>query len=172
MSTRFLHRRAKIVAKLLWANRGLGTDPAPWAQYVFGQGTAPATEWPVFVNREPPDADRKIANCITVYETTPLDQARIQVTGQQERLFGFTVRVRGRSDDLAGQKAEDVFHDLTEAALDNQVAMTDPSLVYLIPCVSWAQVIPVRPPGTPQNAVAEFYNVNCQMKILPYPITG
>lgn len=175
MGAKLSHPPDDIIARLLWANRGLGSDPAPWLDYMYRPNTAaPAAAWPVFCDREP--GDPAPVNVITVYETTPVLQARIQVTGEQKQLYGVTVRVRGATKAVARQKAEDIRHDLLQGVTgtgltDQVVAMTSPAEEYLVPCFSQVQLVRVVAP-TAQPTAAAVYNLNLLMPILAYPIQG
>lgn len=157
-----------IVAKVLWANRAIGSDPAPWAAYIYGKGTKPTGAWPVFEGSEPDQPD----DVITVYETTPLVHARIQVTGEEQQHRGFTIRVRGRDKNQVRQKAEDVSHDLLRNFLDQTVTLTTPTQQYLIPSVAQARVVPFGKMTSPNGVGLWLVNVNCLAVILAYPIQG
>jgi hypothetical protein len=165
---KFQHGVDKIIARMLWANRGLGADPAPWAAFFAGKGTKPTAAWPVYEGSEPSEPD----DVITVYETTPVIDARVQVTGEEVGRLGFTVRVRGISKAAARQKAEDIRWDFQRLCNDQQVTLTNPTQQYLIPCISQATVVPFGKMQSPSGLALWLVNVNCMAPILPYPIQG
>jgi len=60
--------------------------------------------WPVFYDDEPSSPD----NCLTVAGTSNLLQIRTQFDGEWEEPAGVQVRVRGKTSDIAGVKAQEV----------------------------------------------------------------
>jgi len=88
----------------------LGHSPADVvAQLVVDQGWGieyadDNTDWPVFANGEPDLPD----NCVTVYDTTGVDQGRMQVTGERAESDGFQVRVRGKTRKDAFAKVREI----------------------------------------------------------------
>ncbi len=86
------HSPADVIAQLI-VDQGWGVE------YVDDN-----TDWPVFASGEPdlPDA------CITVYDTTGVDQGRVQVTGERQESNGFQVRVRGKVHKVAFAKVREI----------------------------------------------------------------
>jgi hypothetical protein len=163
---KLLHEPDAVFAKVLWANRGLGSDPAPWAAYVFGKGTAPTTTWPVFDGGEPHEPDE----CLVVHETAPQVDARIQVTGETQLKHGFAVTVRGITKRRARNKAEELRWDFDRLFLDQTVTLDGQQ--YLIPSVLVRSVIPFGKATSPRGIGLWMVNVNVLANVLAYPIQG
>lgn len=163
MPAQMRHEIDEIVARMLYGNAALGSDPLPWQTYFDGKGTAPSTTWPVFAGGEPDTPD----NVITTYHTSPEFQAKV-MTGETQELKGFTIRVRGKSKAIAARKALDIKHWLDFTAVDQQVTIDGQQ--YLIPSVPRCTLVPL--PRMPQALGRWLFNLNCQAVVLAYPITG
>lgn len=164
MSAKMLHGADTVIARMLWSNRGLGTDPTPWRLSFGGKGTKPTTTWPVYEGSEPSEPD----SVITVYETTPQLGPRV-FTGEQQQHYGFTVRVRGKTKAEARQKAEDIRFDFDRSFFDQQITLD--SQQYLIPCIARTTLIPFGKGQTPQGTDCWLVNLNCLAVIMAYPVT-
>lgn len=122
VSLPLLHSPAQIVAALLVA-KGLGTDPA-------GGGA-----WPVFHAGEPQSPDQ----VLTVYDTTPKDDGRSQLSGEVFQHYGFQCRIRAATHAAGWAKAAAV-----RTALDQSVYyahVTVDGTEYLIEGVSGTNVL-------------------------------
>lgn len=63
-----------------------------------------ATDWASFEGTEPDLLD----NCITVYDTTGVDQMRVMVTGERQESHGFQVRVRSKTKSVGFAKVREI----------------------------------------------------------------
>jgi hypothetical protein len=165
------HEPDEVLATILWRNRGLGADPSPWLTYSAAAkgstptGTRPTTAWPVFSGAEPAEPD----NVITVYNTTPEYQTRV-LTGEIQQLLGLQVRVRGKPRKTVAQKARAIQWDFERNFLDQQITLADPTQQYLVPCLSWVQVLDLK--QMPVHPYLWLFTINVLCKVLPYPIQG
>ena len=163
----FLHLRRRIIAQLL-VDRGLGTDPAWWASGSRTAASDPAGDhdWASFAGNEPDYP----ANCLTTYGAVDQLDAVVLFSGEHVRHFGFQIKVRGRTDEVAGLKAEQLFDDLTRRAHDQTVIMADPVATYLVqsfPTVRQTDAYRAAP-GSNLWAVS----LNGFAVIVPHPIQG
>ncbi len=155
VSTELYHGVNDVIARMIWANRLLGTDPTFWET-----ATADLTGthgWPVFSFGEPDIPD----NVITVYETTPQFDAKLMVTGEVMEHHGFTVRVRGKGPtmNVARRRAEQIRADFNSLGCTDQVVTMADGTQYFIPCVSRASLVPVgRDAASSQRWLV---NINC-----------
>lgn len=126
MSLPFLHSTADVMQSLL-IQMGLADDP-------MDTGTA-GIGWPAFVADEPSEPD----NAITCYDTTPIDDGRIQTDGECIRHPGVQVRVRGRTHAAGFAKADALRRALNEDVYDELVNISGSR--YLVHCVNGAEVL-------------------------------
>lgn len=105
MSTAMLDSSAKVIAYML-IDLGLGTLPAA--------DPANNSAWPTYYSSEPTDPD----NCLTVYDTDDVADARLMETGEQCFHYGFQVRVRATDHDTGWTKVQ-----AAEKFLEEQVYM-------------------------------------------------
>lgn len=154
-----------VVAKMIWANRNLGTDPSWWESKLdASDDPSGAHEWPVFAGGEPGRPD----NCITVYETTPVFGAKLMPTGEVMQHYGITVRVRGRTKKIARARAEALRQDFNKSCTDQTVTLDGST--YLIPSLPRVTLVPV---GREAPASQRWlFNLNCLLVIVTHPLTG
>lgn len=164
---RFLHLPHRIVAKLL-VDRGICTDKAFWSSRSKTAADDPtgAHDWPAYAGDEPDQPD----NCVTVYRSADQLDGRVLSTGQNLKHPGIQIKVRGRTDDLAGLKAEALEDDLTKYATDQTVVMTDPPATYLIQSFPVVRLTSAYRAAPGSNRWA--YSLNCLVVITPYPTQG
>lgn len=99
------HSPADVVRRVL-IGMGLGVDP-------------PSTPWPVRVDLEPHSPEE----CITVYDTTPQDDGRNQISGERWQHEGIQVRVRARDFPMCWDKACAVKEAMDEDASEEIVTL-------------------------------------------------
>jgi hypothetical protein len=103
-----------------------------------GQGVLPSavttswnnTQWPIGVSNEPDTPD----NCVTLYDTEPLQQGRIMFSGEKEEKYGVQVRVRSDVFTRGWTKAHALAVYLDETVSEMPVTISGTS--YLVHAVS------------------------------------
>lgn len=147
MSKRFLHSPADVLRWLLVFKRE-GSDPNL------------SVDWPVFKGREPSNPD----NVITVYDTTPQDDGRTMVDGEDIHHYGVQIRIRGVTDPVAYVKAESIHVTLSENTYYERIAINDrvnPSALYLVHSISKQSLVAV---GRDAPASTRYlYTINALM---------
>ena len=159
--TKLQHRPQQVLAAVLVA-RGLGGDPAALATALAPNAPALSnTYWPVCWSNEPDRPD----NAITVLANVPQLDAKTAPDAGLVQHFSLTVRVRGQTDDLVGQKAEDVAYDLNTGLYDQKIVIDGTE--YSVPSVR-AQARQTMRLQSALNSLW-FCNVECLCPILAYP---
>lgn len=141
-----LHSPADVVRQLL-VDLGLGIDYAD-----------DRTDWALFASGEPDLPD----NCITVYDTTGLDEGREMVSGERQEHHGLQIRVRSKTQAVGFAKARDISVALDEDVYQETVAVDGDS--YLV----WA----VRRTGDPlflgkdaPNSKRNLFTINATVSL-------
>ena len=102
----------------------LGHSPADiirWLIIGLSYGTDPDDDltWPIYCASEPTAPD----NCMTVYDTTAIDQGRRSFGGRRELFYGFQIRVRATDHETGWVKANNVATGLDASVLRNSVTI-------------------------------------------------
>lgn len=107
------HSPARVVRQML-VDLGLGVagDYDQTGRYTGG-------DWPVFAASEPDLPDE----CLTVYDTTPIDDGSIMIDGERQEHQGVQIRVRAREHDAGWLKARAVAVALDESVYDETVTI-------------------------------------------------
>lgn len=140
---------AEVVAKLL-IDRGLASVPAYTGPQQYSGG-----DWPAFASNEPSTPD----DCLTVFDTTPRNDARLMPTGETAQHYGITIKVRS-VDHPTGQLKAGVLR----VALDQRVYMESVTLgsnTFLVECFTGTQVLYLGK-FTP-NSKHSIFNINCMV---------
>lgn len=119
---------ADIVRWLMIAN-GWGSDPT----ILDGSGN-PTGAWPIYAGAEPSSPD----NVITLYDTAPTMEGRIQYTGEQVHHWGIQARVRA-TDYTTGWAMAQLIHDRWSQSLHTQY-VTIGSTQYCVHSVSGSRI--------------------------------
>lgn len=118
-----IHTGANIVREMLVA-LGLGNMPS----------NPNAHTWPITVAQEPTAPD----NAITVYDTTPMPQGRLQPTGKFIDHAGFMVQVRCSDSQQGKIKIDAIMTALMESVKRTTVTVSDKygTAAYLVTAVT------------------------------------
>jgi len=105
------------------------SEIAQWCLVQLGLGTNPENggSWPIFSDNEPDRPD----NCITVFDTTGIDDGRV-MHGEIQEHFGLQVRVRSATKTVGWTKADAIRKIMAETALLEEVAVPDESARYVV----------------------------------------
>jgi hypothetical protein len=152
MSLALLNSPAEVIRQLL-ITLSLGVI----ASYDSKTGLYNGQPWPVFTDGEPSSPD----SCITVYDTTPIQDGRAMYDGEVWFHYGFQIRIRASASNPGYVKAESIHHALSEAVYINLVAISP--AVYRVPCVSSNGIL--RLGKDSPKTKRSLFTINCKSPI-------
>lgn len=141
------HSPAQIVANLL-----IGLNAAE---------AITSTNWPVFSTNEPDTPD----NCITVYDTTGIDEGQVAFNGELQQHYGIQFRIRAREHLVGFAKASSIRQVVTESVLNRTVTLDD--VHYNIHAITRVSTVIALGNETP-NSKRKLFTVNAVVSISIY----
>ena len=125
------------------------------AEYGVTPTGATSDVWPIYCDSEPNKPD----NCITVIDTTPRLQGRLQPTGETVEFPGIQVKIRAISHAVGWTKASAVSAGLDAIQLDTITISTSTYLLYAVNKISSAVL------GKEQESNRHVFTINAVISV-------